>query len=90
MGGMDHGSGGIAMGSMSEEGMAALETASGAEFDGLFLEMMISHHRGAVDMAETEVADGSYPEVVQLAREIVDAQSAEITAMETLLTQLGG
>ena len=89
-GSMDHGSGAMDMGGMAAEGMAALESASGAEFDRMFLEMMITHHRGAVDMAEAELADGSYPDAVQLAREIVDAQTAEIAEMETLLSELAG
>ncbi len=90
MGGMDHGSGGMDMEGMSEEDMTALDSASGVEFDRLFLEMMIQHHRGAVGMAETEIADGSNADAVQLARDIVASQTAEITEMETLLADLGG
>ena len=88
MGGMDHG--GMDMGGMSEEDMTALEDASGAEFDRLFLEMMIEHHRGAVDMAQTEIDEGSYPDAVALAEDIVESQTAEIEEMETLLSELGG
>ena len=90
MGGMDHGSGGMDMEGMSEEDMTALDSASGAEFDRMFLEMMIPHHQGAVDMAETEIADGSNPDAVEMAREIVESQTAEIAEMQTLLTELGG
>ena len=90
MGGMDHGSGGMDMEGMSEEDMTALDSASGAEFDRMFLEMMIPHHQGAVDMAETEIAEGSNPDAVEMAREIVESQTAEIAEMQTLLTELGG
>ncbi|RFU20602.1 DUF305 domain-containing protein [Geodermatophilus marinus] len=90
MGGMDHGSGGMDMEGMSQEDMTALDSSSGAEFDRMFLEMMIPHHQGAVDMAETEIADGSNPDAVEMAREIVESQTAEIEEMQTLLTQLGG
>jgi uncharacterized protein (DUF305 family) len=92
-GGMDHGSmdtGDTGMGGMSAEDMAALEAASGPEFDRMFLEMMTVHHRGAVEMAETEIADGSNPDAVALAREIADSQTAEIAEMEALLAELGG
>lgn len=89
MGGMDHGSGGMGM-DMSEEDMAALAAASGAEFDRMFLEMMIEHHSGAVDMASTEVADGQNADAIALAREISSSQTAEIEEMETLLTELDG
>ncbi len=93
MGGMDHGSmdtGGMDMEGMSAEDMAALEAASGAEFDRMFLQMMIAHHRGAVAMAQTEIAEGSNPDAVALAREVVDTQDAEIQEMEALLAELGG
>ena len=93
MGGMDHGSmdmGGMDMEGMSEEDMAALEAASRAEFDRMWLEMMIAHHRGAVEMARTEIAEGSNPDAVALAEGIADSQVAEIGEMETLLGELGG
>ena len=94
MGGMDMGDmdmGDMEMGGMmSEEDMAALEAASGDEFARMFLEMMIEHHRGAVDMAETEIAEGEYPDAVTLAEEIVESQTAEIEEMESILSELGG
>ena len=94
MEGMEHGSmdmGDMEMeGMMSEEDMAALESASGGDFGRMFLEMMIEHHRGAVEMAEIEIADGEYPDAVTLAEEIAESQTAEIEEMESLLPELGG
>jgi uncharacterized protein (DUF305 family) len=93
MGSMDHGSmdmGGMDMGGMSAEDMAALEAASGPEFDRMWLEMMVIHHRGAVEMAQTEIAEGSNADAVALAEDIADSQAAEIEEMETLLAELGG
>lgn len=81
---MDGGMGGMNM------DMSGLEAASGAEFDRMWLEMMTEHHRGAVDMAKTEVADGENADAIALAEQIVESQSAEIDEMETLLTELGG
>lgn len=92
-GSMDHGSmdmGGTGMEGMSTEDMAALEAASGPEFDRMWLEMMGIHHRGAVEMAQTEIAEGSNADAVALAEEIADSQAAEIEEMETLLAELGG
>ena len=87
MGGMDHG--GMDMGGMDmESAMAELEGLSGAEFDRAFLEMMTEHHRGAVEMAETEVADGENPQAVALAQKIIEDQTAEIAEMEQLLQEL--
>jgi uncharacterized protein (DUF305 family) len=90
MGGMDHGGMDHGGGMMSEEDMNALMAASGAEFDRHFLEMMIEHHTGAVEMAETEIADGQNADAIAMAETIRDTQNAEITEMEQLLTQLGG
>ena len=92
MPGMDHGGmeqdgtdhGGMA-GMMTPEQMSRLEQAGGAEFDRMFLEMMIAHHEGAVQMAQTELAGGINPEAKALAQEIVDAQETEITEMRGLL-----
>jgi uncharacterized protein (DUF305 family) len=78
--GMDHGGG-----MMSDDDMAALEAATGAEATRLFLEQMIEHHQGAIDMAEQEVADGENPEAIALAHKIVEDQTSEITTMQDLL-----
>ncbi|MDZ5078863.1 DUF305 domain-containing protein [Nesterenkonia sp. HG001] len=83
MDGMDHGDG-----MMSEEDLAALEAAGGAEASRLFLEQMIVHHEGAVAMAQTQVDEGSNPDAVEFARTIIDAQTAEIQEMEDLLASL--
>jgi uncharacterized protein (DUF305 family) len=48
--------------------------------------MMIEHHTGAVQMAETELASGRNTDAKKLAQAIIDAQRAEITEMNTLLT----
>lgn len=87
--GMDMG-GGDSMGMMSGEDMEQLEAASGAEFDRMFLEMMIEHHRGAIAMAQEVQADGSHPDVLALADDVVADQEAEVEEMEQLLADLGG
>ncbi|GAB2917797.1 DUF305 domain-containing protein [Rhodococcus aerolatus] len=80
------GMGGMSMnGMMTPEDMAALAAASGAEFDQRWLTMMVAHHTGAIEMANTELADGSNPDAKQLATDIVAAQQAEIETMNDLL-----
>jgi uncharacterized protein (DUF305 family) len=75
-------------GSMSgDDDLEKLEAAKGAEFDQMWLDMMIRHHQGAVDMAETELAKGGNADAKALARKIIDAQRAEITEMRGLLTR---
>ena len=86
MGGMGGGMGGM----MSEQDMHALGNATGAEFDRLFLEQMIEHHTGAVEMAEAEISGGQNAQAIELAESIRDGQTAEIAEMEQLLTELGG
>lgn len=88
-GSMDHASGGMG-GRMSEQDMNALTNATGAEFDRLFLRLMIEHHSGAVDMAVTEAADGRNTDTLAMAGNIRDSQTAEIAEMQALLTGLGG
>jgi uncharacterized protein (DUF305 family) len=72
-------------GMMSAEDMGALSAASGADFDEMFLTMMIAHHEGAVEMATVEIADGEFPEAIALAERIISAQRAEITEMNAIL-----
>lgn len=83
MDGMDHGDG-----MMTEDDLAALESADGPEASRLFLEQMIAHHEGAVEMAQTQVDDGSNPDAIELAQTIIDAQTTEIQQMQDLLATL--
>ncbi|MFZ4186252.1 DUF305 domain-containing protein [Streptomyces pseudogriseolus] len=72
-------------GMMTEEQMTELENASGKAFDTAFMGMMIKHHEGAVEMAETEQSDGAYAPAKKMAGEIITSQSAEIEQMNHLL-----
>ncbi|PKH37868.1 Uncharacterized conserved protein, DUF305 family [Nocardioides alpinus] len=72
-------------GMMSSDDMSALEDASDGEFQTMWLEMMIEHHEGAVEMAKTEQGDGRYKDAVDLAGNIVTSQTAEIETMKGLL-----
>ena len=72
-------------GMMSTEQMAELEAAKGAEFELMWLEMMIEHHEGAIEMAEIEQAEGHHAGAIDLAENVESAQQDEIATMETLL-----
>jgi len=94
MDGMDHGdmghgdtdSGGqSAGGMMSDTDMGALGGASGADFDRMWLTMMIAHHEGAIKMAEQVKAESTNPDVTALADAIVAGQKKEIDTMQQLL-----
>lgn len=88
MGGMDHGSMGGDDSMMSEEDMTMLEDADATEASRLFLEQMIVHHEGAVDMARTALDDAQNPDVLELAQQVIDDQTAEIATMKDLLGEL--
>ncbi|SEC80426.1 Uncharacterized conserved protein, DUF305 family [Streptomyces sp. 3213] len=85
MTGMGHDMSSSAFGMMTEADMGKLEKASGTMFDSMFLNMMVEHHEGAVAMAKTEKADGSYRPATELAADVITAQSAEITQMNKML-----
>jgi len=94
MDGMDHGamghgdtdSGGqSAGGMMSDADMGALGNASGADFDRMWLTMMIAHHEGAIKMAEQVKAESTNPDVTALADAVVAGQKKEIDTMQQLL-----
>jgi uncharacterized protein (DUF305 family) len=72
-------------GMMTADQMDALAAATGAEFDRMWLEMMIAHHEGAISQSETVKASGSNADVRALADEIIVAQQAEIEEMRALL-----
>ncbi|MBB2986652.1 DUF305 domain-containing protein [Terracoccus luteus] len=75
-------------GMMSADEMTALGRAAGTDFDRMWLEMMVRHHEGAVEMARTETTDGQNADAKALAQQIITSQTAEITRMKALLTQL--
>ncbi|NEE13231.1 DUF305 domain-containing protein [Streptomyces sp. SID7499] len=91
-GGMDHSASGHSgmPGMMSGEDMAALEQLTGKAFDVQFLTLMVEHHEGAVEMAETEQGKGRHAPAKAMAADIVTAQNAEIGEMNKLLGKSEG
>ncbi|CAB4751933.1 unannotated protein [freshwater metagenome] len=80
------GTGGSDMpGMLTAEQLRGLEEAGDAEFEDLWLELMIAHHEGAVAMAEEQAAEGTYRPAVELAEDVVAGQTAEIERMRALL-----
>ncbi len=84
MGGMNMG--GMHMpGMMSDADMSKLDSSTGAVFDKLFLSQMITHHTGALTMANTEQSKGQNTTAKTLAKSIITGQSKEIAQMKVLL-----
>jgi uncharacterized protein (DUF305 family) len=81
--------GGMSMnGMMSAAEMAKLGSASGTAFDKLWVQMMIKHHRGALEMAGAELSAGQDTAAKALAQSINDSQSKQIATMQALLGTL--
>jgi uncharacterized protein (DUF305 family) len=72
-------------GMMTAEEMTKFAAATGAGFDRMFLEMMIRHHQGAIEMAKTEQQQGADPAAKALAKSIEQDQATEIAEMQKLL-----
>ena len=72
-------------GMMSGDDFDELENAPDSDFQTMWLEMMIEHHEGAVEMAQDQQNDGQYKPAVDLAGNVVDSQTGEIDTMKSLL-----
>lgn len=77
MGNMQMGGMGGAMSDM----MSGLSGKTGDDFDRAFLSEMIVHHQGAVQMAQEVLKKSKRPELIQLAKDIISAQTREINMM---------
>jgi uncharacterized protein (DUF305 family) len=73
-------------GMLSDSEIEALRQAMGNSFDLLFLEGMITHHKGAIVMAE-DVVDSDNLEVRDLAKAIISGQESEIALMLTMIEE---
>lgn len=62
---------------------SSLKGLKGDEFDKKFISEMITHHEGAVDMAELALTNAKHQEVKTMAQNIISAQTKEIDEMQT-------
>lgn len=67
--------------------MSGMEYSGDADID--FARGMIPHHQAAIDMAQTVIANGTNPEIRELAQAIVEAQEREILQLEAWLAAHG-
>jgi uncharacterized protein (DUF305 family) len=78
-------------GMLTDEQLKELDAAKGAEFDHAYLTMMIQHHEGALQMVEdlfnTPLA-GQDVDVNVFANDVVTVQTAEIGAMQRMLSRM--
>ncbi len=62
--------------------MMSLEGKTGDALDVAFLDEMIVHHEGAIEMAQTLLRGTKRPELIKLGNDIITAQTAEIEMMK--------
>ena len=74
-------------GMLTEEEFSKLESSSGVTFDKLFLEGMIVHHEGAIDMSKM-IKDTPTQEINLFGINVIEVQSAEIREMKEILENL--
>ena len=70
------------MSSMMMDMNKGLEGKTGDAFDQTFLNEMIVHHQGAVEMAKLVLKTSKRPELIKLANDIIAAQNGEIKMMQ--------
>lgn len=65
--------------------MATMESSGNGDVD--FVELMLPHHKAAIDMAKVELKFGNDPQMRRMAQEIITDQQSEIELMELWLKQ---
>jgi len=73
------------MGMSMKDMSSLLATLRGDEFDQTFINLMIDHHQGAIDMAELVATNTERKELKELANDIITAQTKEIEMMKDWL-----
>ncbi len=86
---MGHETTGRMPGMASPEEIQRLQEASPEEADRLFLQLMVTHHRAAVPMAQAALQESDEPVVENLAQVVVATQRGEIQVMQDLLEERG-
>jgi uncharacterized protein (DUF305 family) len=86
----DHGGvGGPMAGMATEQDLQALGQARGPDADILFLQLMVAHHEGALEMAVEHAGEASDVQAQEMSNGIYAEQMVEIARMEEMLVRLG-
>ncbi|MET1020427.1 MAG: DUF305 domain-containing protein [Microterricola sp.] len=83
----DHVPGGPMPGMATPEQLAELNAASGVEAERIFLTLMIAHHKGALEMAESVLERSTNSVIVPFANSVIASQNSEIELMESMLAE---
>jgi uncharacterized protein (DUF305 family) len=82
--------GAVMPGMATETELGQLRSLAGTPFDVMFLQLMIRHHQGGLEMAQYGQQHAGEVVVRRLARAIAETQTAETTTMEQMLRARGG
>lgn len=77
-------------GMATREDLNRLAAASGAQAERLYLDLMVAHHEGGIEMAQYAANNAQTQAVQDLAVSIVNSQSAELNVLNDLLESRGG
>jgi uncharacterized protein (DUF305 family) len=80
---MDHGSMGMGPGGMARE----MVMENGRYSDRAFIDVMVPHHQGAIEMAEVALQNAEHERIKQLSRTIISTQRAEIGELKAIKQQ---
>ncbi len=78
--GMDHGN--MNHGAMDHANMKSSPNAASQPYDLQFIDTMLAHHQGAVDMARPAIEKAQHNEIKEMARNIIRDQEREIAQMK--------
>jgi uncharacterized protein (DUF305 family) len=85
MAGMDHSQMGHGSMGMGSEGMTRQMVMENDEYsDGAFIDAMVPHHQGAIAMAEVALKNAEHEEIIELSRNIISSQQAEIEQLKSI------
>ena len=74
----------------SEETARQMVAPNGEYSDAAFVDSMVPHHEGAVEMAQVALENAEHEEIRTLAQDIISAQRAEIDLFDEIREELGG
>ena len=82
---MDHGQMGHGQMDMGSGGMARQVVMEDGKYsDKAFIDAMVPHHQGAVEMARVALQNAEHEEIKQLSRNIISTQQAEIEELKAI------
>jgi uncharacterized protein (DUF305 family) len=85
MAGMDHSQMGHGSMGMGSKGMARqMVMRNGKYSDGRFIDAMVPHHQGAIEMARVALKNAGHEEIIELSRNIISSQQAEIEELKAI------